>query len=355
MYKKIFLLCCLVAILGFNFSCRKEKKLLDRVSIRKKDLKRIKKSENFTNLFTLQNKYILYLEFGLGNIISLKINNKYIGLLARGNYTSVYIFNKQNGKFIGKAGDRGKGPGDFLSISDFLFLSKNKILTYDIVLNRFNIYKIESKKIKHLKSFLLMDESMSGLSQMTFVNNRIYTFNNSNYKGNYKNFILDKNFKIINKYDKFKHTSYVAWEPSVLKNDRIYIANEVWHTSSKALSKDPFKNAKCEKSIDVYDLNGNFLREINSHIEKNYYKTPIYFNKEGSLMLIDKKIIVDINGKLIKKLKEKKSFKENEKFYREVEVSYNLDGILKTFIPDRLTKNDNTVVIKTYEFLKDKQ
>lgn len=350
--KKIYLfvlIFCLIFI--FNCQTKEKKEIYDQVSLKKDILKQIKKADNYTNLFTLKEKYILHLKYGIGNIISMKLNKKYIGVLGRGNYTALYIFNKNNGKFLGKAGSRGKGPGDFLSISDFDFLKKDKILTYDIVLKRLNIYKIEKEKINHINSFLIKDDNLASLSQVSFINNKIYTFNNSGYQGEYKNFILDNKFNLIKKYDKFKHTSYVAWEPSVIKNNRIYVANEVWHSSSKALSKKPFKNAKCDKTIDVYDLNGNHLRKINSHIKQNFYKKPIYFNEAGTLMLIENKFVVDVNGKLIKRLEKKESFNKNEKFFKELPVSYNLNGIMKTFVPDRFTEKNNTIVVKVYKFL----
>src|SRR6056297_1764323 len=349
--RNVFILLIMLMTI-FGCSC-KEKYEYDDITIKDSTLKRIEKAENYTDLLDLREKYTLHPDYGIGRIIKIKINDKYIGLIGKGSYCSLYIFRKSDGKFLGRTGDRGKGPGDYMTIHHFTFFDKNKILVLDGLLDRVSFYEINEGEIIFNKLENINDEEGVFIWIVEKLKNKYYGIVNSNSKGNNRILIFNNNFDIIKKFNKFEHTSFVVGEPAVFKNDRIYIAQEMWHKNIASFKTGIEENMKCSRKLDVYDLEGNFIKSIDTYKEKKVYSNPIYFNKKGTLMLTAKRNVVDINGNLIKRLKEKKRFKNNEKLYMEMPLSSNCDGDFKTYIPDRFTDKDDTIIVKVYDFLRE--
>src|SRR6056297_1175009 len=349
--RNVFILLIMLMTI-FGCSC-KEKYEYDDITIKDSTLKRIEKAENYTDLLDLREKYTLHPDYGIGRIIKIKINDKYIGLIGMGSYCSLYIFRKSDGKFLGRTGERGKGPGDYMTNHHFTFFDKNKILVFDGILDRVSFYEIKDGDIIFNKLENINDNNLSLLWEIEKKDNRYYAFILANGKGNYKNFILDNDLNILKKFNLFDNDSYSIGEPAVIKKNRIYIAQEMWYKNVTSYRSDPRNNVICSKKLDVYNLNGKFLRVIDTHKKNDNYYHPIFFNNKGTLMLTAKRNVVDINGNLIKRLNEKKRFKNNEILFMERPLNYNYDGDFKTYIPDRFTDKDDTIIVKVYDFLRE--
>jgi hypothetical protein len=141
---RIWLLCSLI----FSVSCNNNKiqdvsidgsmKIIDMDNTKKEDL--IPMSEFFSHAKTI------ILETGdnilLGKIKGIQVYNDLIFILDAQQDMGVYIFNK-TGKFIRKIGKIGRGPGEYLTVSDFTIDQDNdNIYLLDCDANKIYKYKI---------------------------------------------------------------------------------------------------------------------------------------------------------------------------------------------------------------------
>ena len=70
----------------------------------------------------------------IGEIDKMEVDDKYIYILDRDNTNSLFVFDR-SGNFITKVGSRGKGPGEYTTISDFAIAANNMVVIHDFYKN----------------------------------------------------------------------------------------------------------------------------------------------------------------------------------------------------------------------------
>jgi hypothetical protein len=107
---------------------------------------------------------------------------------------SVFIFNR-GGKFLHKIGQRGHGPGEYVSVSDFCVDTVGKII-YILDRDTDRIHKYEIYSGKHIKSIKLSRKLSDGHSTYSYIdykNNALYvSVSGHNFTNNEENFLLHK-------------------------------------------------------------------------------------------------------------------------------------------------------------------
>jgi hypothetical protein len=171
-------------ILGFLIlllsilSCSNDKKqrrddfgvhVIDMDKIEKVDI--LKMSQFFKNVVPI------ILETTQNSLIGEMIDKLYAmdSILIIADYSeakSIFVFNRE-GKFSHKIGRMGRGPGEYVNISDFCVDTVGKIIyVLDIVVDRIHKYEIYSGK--HIKSIKLPEILTAGYSYIDYKNNALY-------------------------------------------------------------------------------------------------------------------------------------------------------------------------------------
>ncbi|MFC0878281.1 6-bladed beta-propeller [Saccharicrinis sp. FJH2] len=133
----------------------------------------------------------------MGSFISFGIKGSHI-IISDESTSSIYIF-MQNGKFLSRIGHQGKGPGEYVSVSDFylsddsivhIYSSRNKaILRYDLTGTYLNNDIPVTQTANQICN--LGDDKIVGIAD--------YTGFNSN-QVNYDAFVSDENGKILKRF-----------------------------------------------------------------------------------------------------------------------------------------------------------
>lgn len=103
-------------------------------------------------------------------IDAVQVSKDYIFILDRSS-RALYTFNK-DGKFMGKIGKVGSGPGEYNNISDFSIDKKNQVV-YILDMQKSNIASYDFKG-KYIYSIPLDNEIRGKSGHIQFVNGRIY-------------------------------------------------------------------------------------------------------------------------------------------------------------------------------------
>ncbi len=96
----------------------------------------------------LENKPGSYLQ----SPVKVDRNSNTICILDYFNGKSILQVFDSKGKHIGALNRFGKGPGEFVDVTDFLLTNNNEILIWDVVTNKFLFYSLNLSFIRELKS-----------------------------------------------------------------------------------------------------------------------------------------------------------------------------------------------------------
>lgn len=232
--KIVFFMICLIGII----SCHNE-------SVKNNSISFDAKSRSFEKLFSIVDSFSIPTEYSDSIKIfeinkAYKINNDI--LLSDSRSGNLLIVSKK-GELIKIIGKKGKGPGEFMNLSDFIVTSDRKILAINALENTLNEYHQEKfvKKIR-LSFEHRIPEQILEISDNRFVICAYRNLENGSTRNNY-NFlpygkscylnIYDKEFNLQNgfisphpKYDEtmdcFAVTQINSFSPSVVSNDYIY-------------------------------------------------------------------------------------------------------------------------------------
>jgi hypothetical protein len=255
-----------------------------------KDIKTIDSKSVIDNVFNLSQlgcfSNFIPLETNENSIISqidkiYFINNR-IYILDRNGGKGVFVF-EGNGKFIGKIGSIGGGPGEYASIDDFT-IDKNNLTVY-LLANRRNIllYDIEGKYIRgfNIDIYASKIEYNSSSNKIYFIgdnssddnssDNLIITdLNGKKIKGFFPNKDYGEHVKIL--INPFNNLDTTVLYRRFLDDDNIYaLKNDSLHIHYKidfgdqALSKSELKEML---KLDSKQFKSS-LKKFKSHIK--YY------------------------------------------------------------------------------------
>lgn len=211
---------------------------------------------------------------------------------------TVYIF-MNSGKFLTKIRDIGKGPNEYLSLTDFTIDKKNEqIILYTDRPYKLLTYNFEGKFIK--------DEKLKTLySYISYDNEKLLLLNNS-LKREYllvsKSLSKTSNFLAINSKDKL-FENYGLFTPSITKDKKIHLtlpySNTIYEYrnqkiqpkyhidfGSRSLPDDIF-NTKTPSEIFRYSLKNNYGFAISNFRESKDYVTFTY--QSHKLVIYSKK------------------------------------------------------------------
>ncbi len=212
----------------------------------------------------------------IGNLYKGVVYHNQIYLLDRRNY-SLLIFD-ENGRFLKKIGDRGKGPQEYLELRDFCISAKN---IYTLDYKKINCYNIETAEYKY---FINLKED-NGFNTSNFIafNENNYVLWNSNpdvwnpNEGQY--FRLYK----YNKGEKVK--KFFLYEHEISFDNRFYNSNNGTYIMRPVdgeydvykISEDSIWNAyridfgrKAITTEEIIALRNS--KENNAYLKSNYFK-----------------------------------------------------------------------------------
>jgi len=170
----IFIVSLFLLLLFTNFLCTPNQKELNQIESRYK-INLDEKKEKFVPLsiyFKSPKTIILETkkESLIGNINKLQVFDEYIYILDRRHAKSLFVFDL-DGCFVRKIGGFGRGPGEYIQLSDFTLDTENRfIFLLDDISRRVIKYSLDGK---HIQTFTLKVEGTTILS-FQYYNNRLY-------------------------------------------------------------------------------------------------------------------------------------------------------------------------------------
>lgn len=125
----------------------------------------------------------------IGKIDKIEMDDKYIYILDRRAAKTLFVFEK-NGKFVRKIGKKGKGPGEYGNIYDFVILDDGRIVILDLAKNKLLFYN--NFNFTHSVKLIKPIQSLTGEdSYLYFKSLKIKNLNDNDLK------IVDLNCKIL--------------------------------------------------------------------------------------------------------------------------------------------------------------
>ena len=297
---KIILVIVLILQL-FSCSNKDENK---KIEISENIIKKLEKIKSYKELFTkvsskkLENPDNKFLYFS-----DIQENENYI-VGKSSSPEGIHYWNKQ-GKYIGKIGEKGKGPGEYYGTYTILLI-KNKFLIINSYLGRVTEFKLTLKnpifvETYNLEKLGLKTNEISYISLAYHKNNKIYLCNLTPQPNKYKVFVLNNELQLIKKIKKSKKESWIVDTNCIYINrNRIYILDDIWHKNLKNAMNGKFNFSG---KIFIHNLDGKLLRkvEIESIDIFSGKKNNFFVDKSNKLFLINN-YIVTANGKIIKKI-----------------------------------------------------
>jgi len=229
-------------------------------NLTKTEMNILKKCDTWEKIWIQKNKIILE------NIPDMKVlyipeyiitNNQYICIKFPNE--SIYAWDK-SGSLIGKIGNKGKGPGEFITPSTIFFTDQNTVSIVDFAQRLLNQFSLLNHKVTFLDSLDMASVFMPwSPAEIIPLNNIYICVFGSMPKDSPRIKILDKNFKEITKFannkDKERLIHYGAWSIT----EKFIILTDLW--SCKTKNNSPYSFTISDK-LFVYDLQGNLIKTI---------------------------------------------------------------------------------------------
>lgn len=178
-----------------------------------------------------------------GKISKVKLQNQYIYILDQG-IKSLVVYDKE-GYAVGKVGQKGQGPNEYLDIADFDIDKQGYIYALDGRWNKLFIYDQNLNLVSNEKLPFEADK-------IQLLENGDYMFALSSWnKGNgegYKIAITDKEFNLKNKvlkYDEFIDENYWISDYQLIRTNEYIIYNK-----------------SIDNHIHLFSLNGDYIKTI---------------------------------------------------------------------------------------------
>ena len=178
-----------------------------------------------------------------GKISKVKLQNQYIYILDQG-IKSLVVYDKE-GYAVGKVGQKGQGPNEYLDIADFDIDKQGYIYALDGRWDKLFIYDQNLNLVSNEKLPFEADK-------IQLLENGDYMFALSSWnKGNgegYKIAITDKEFNLKNKvlkYDKFIDENYWISDYQLIRTNEYIIYNK-----------------SIDNHIHLFSLNGDYIKTI---------------------------------------------------------------------------------------------
>ena len=178
-----------------------------------------------------------------GKISKVKLQNQYIYILDQG-IKSLVVYDKE-GYAVGKVGQKGQGPNEYLDIADFDIDKQGYIYALDGRWDKLFIYDQNLNLVSNEKLPFEADK-------IQLLENGDYMFALSSWnKGNgegYKIAITDKEFNLKNKvfkYDEFIDENYWISDYQLIRTNEYIIYNK-----------------SIDNHIHLFSLNGDYIKTI---------------------------------------------------------------------------------------------
>ena len=318
--KKVIKVLILVIVIGL-FSCKKndtkQNKIVRTSEFTKIQInpKKIEKDNNFISLFSDSITYIPLEtkdDFLIGDIDKIIVKENKIFILDKVSEV-IFCFDLQNGNFLYKIDSRGSGPGEYISIENFIVDSNDNVLIYSSSQGIFKynngkfIDKIESRIIAS-DFYLNKDSSINfytgRLPNESIFNDfpnqyRLVKVNNNKIEENYLPYIYNDNYlKIPSRMNSFYslddtlhlieylYQEIYSFHDDILKPKYKFFFttnNETFNFSQKAESNllimEKIKNNDYTMLNSIIESNGYLFLSYNlkniemySYIQKNKNK-----------------------------------------------------------------------------------
>jgi len=215
---------------------------------------------------------------------------------------NVYVWNRQ-GEFIGKVGNKGKGPGEYFRCWGIFFYDNDEICIFDGDRKYILKYKIDekNKKIDFVKQYDGGNISLHNFRAYGRRKDNFYFFRESGINDIKKGIITDTNFNVVKKFHNREHQSINSYRQTALSENKIVMRDDLKN------SKNTGKSELFSNKIWIYDLKGNFLRKFDTETAKfvevvigNYNSYIYLFESDRDKTNI---YVYNINGKFIKKIR----------------------------------------------------
>ena len=231
---------------------------------------------------------------------------EYYDIIPKGNYLFFQFFDneqphmlwdKEQKKFL-KIGNIGKGPGEYIFISDIVFISPSRFYALDRGLHRINIYEIKNGVVQFVDLVNLNIETGVWIDELYHEGGKIYCINFTGPKYSHQVYVLDENFELEKKFHKRKYESDAIVANSLFYRNRIVF-----------LGPYDFQNKRCRDSfLYVYDYNGELINRFDVK-EKNV--RSLWIDEKGKYIFVgteNQVKIFDLYGRLIHKISKEEQF-----------------------------------------------
>ena len=296
--KEVIKVLIFFTIIGF-FSCKKNDTKQNSI-VRTSEFstiqinpKKIEKDNNFISLFSDSIAYIPLEtkdDFLIGSIDKIVVKENKIFILDKVSEV-IFCFDLQNGNFLYKIDSRGSGPGEYVSIMNFIIDSNDNLLIYStgqgflIYNNGKFIDKIESRIIA--SDFYLNKDSSIYFYTGRFPNEsvfkdfpnqyRLVKVNKSKIEENYLPYIYNDNYlKIPSRMNSFYSLDDTLHLIEYLNQEIYSIHNDILKPKYKfffTTNNETFNfNQKVESNLLIIEkIKKNNYTMLNSIIESNGY------------------------------------------------------------------------------------
>lgn len=175
-------------------------------------------------------------QYLLGEIVKIIINDENIYIKDRGFNQVVFVFNI-NGKYLNQIGKRGKGPGEFLEISDFVVDRYNaELLILDLRQKKIIKYNLKNGEFKYeIKlNFRPINFVKLGNDKWCFYSNLPNQIQGIDYSIT----LVNDNFKVIDNYlPKNIFDTYLNYPHALYNSECVYFATLFQDTIYKITDK----------------------------------------------------------------------------------------------------------------------
>lgn len=168
------------------------------------------------------------------NVYYIKKNSKYIMVFSQ---TDVFLWNT-NGKFIGRIGQIGKGPGEYQSVGVAYFDSENTVGVNDPGRRLILLFDIIDKSIIHKETIDIMPILKYSPSDIHVLDNGNKLFICTSYPKNMPRYIItDRNFGVVFSGPKNSVDEAVTMGGSWIIGKKHFVISDIWTKKGKNIER----------------------------------------------------------------------------------------------------------------------
>ena len=272
----------------------------------KEEIKKVKSLENDHELLKVYKTIKIHYEpHKYAYPFSVKLKGNYLYLRENINGSVAGYLWTLEGKPLGQIGSIGKGPGEYDSLWDIVFINEKQFYGVDRGRKIFILYKIKDGHIEFVDQYNVDSLFDCWFDEIFFDNGLIYCMSYSGPEGSHQIYVLNNKFELVNKIFKRNYESDAIVPTGLFHNKKIVFSGEY------SLSKGKHVDSR----IYIYSISGTKVNIFDTK-EHNIKRLWIDKNSKYIFVLLKNNIkIFDLRGKLLNTVKRNVEFKREKGGY----------------------------------------